>query len=538
MVGYETLYLPVKVKEMSTGRRAGGKLPGSIRWPRFCVALAVALAACCCGPVMMAEPSTPTSGAAKRVFVDTFQGKLGAAQLRERVVARLRSSGEVKVVDSAADADIVVHGTGETWLKGYVSINPHPTASVRQPVYGGYLSLEVAKKSGEMLWSYLVTPGRMHWSGVDQDMADHIVRLMLAALKQSDPETAQPFSSAAGQLALSGAGSTFSAPLYQAWIASFEDRHPEIHATYQAIGSESGLRMLEEGKLDFAASDVPLSDEDMARTVRFKQYATVLGGVVPAYNLAGAGRDLKFTPEVLAAIYLGKITRWNDVKLRAINRGVSLPDAPIVVLHRSDGSGTSFAWTEFLSKTSTEWKAGPGGGMTVAWPCGEGIAGNEAVAARIGGTPGAIGYIELTYAIRHELSFGLVRNAAGKFVQANLTSLALAANTASSNGDLRTSLIDAAGRDAYPIATFTWILVPPSADAKKSAALRDLIEWMLTSGQKECAGLGYVPLPRDLAEKELSRMRTENSGIARNAVREKMRDSTAAAAAMAAMAAD
>jgi phosphate ABC transporter phosphate-binding protein len=521
---------------MGIGRKVGGSLTGSIRWPGHCVVLAIALAVCCCGPAMQAEPSTAASGTAKRVFVDAFQGKLGAAQLRERVVARLHSSGEVKVVDNAADADIVVHGSGETWLKGYVSINPRPTASVRQPVYGGYLSLEVATKSGEMLWSYLVTPGRMHWSGVDQDMADHIVRLMLAALKQSNPEAAQPFSGTAGQFALSGAGSTFSAPLYQAWIASFEDRHPEIHATYRAIGSEGGIRMLEDGKLDFAASDVPLSDEEMAaRTVKFKQYATVLGGVVPAYNLAGVGRDLQFTPEVLAAIYLGKITRWNDAKLRALNRGVSLPDAPIVVLHRSDGSGTSFAWTEFLSKTSVEWKAGPGEGMTVAWPCGEGIAGNEAVAAKIGETPGAIGYIELTYAIRHELSFGLVRNAAGRFVQANLTSLALAANTASSSGDLRTSLINAAGRDAYPIAAFTWILVPASADAKKSAAMRDLIEWMLTSGQKECAGLGYVPLPKDVAEKELSRMRAENSGTARNAVREKTR---AADAQMAAIAAD
>lgn len=451
-----------------------------------------------------------------KIFVDAFQGKLGAAQLRNKVIARLRARREVSVVDKESDADLVVRGSGEIWLKGYVAINPHPAASVRQPVYGGYLSLQVASRSGAVLWSYLVTPGRVHWSGVDADMADHSVRLMLAALKQRCDEATLSPVSVQGQIELSGAGSTFAAPLYQEWIDSFEGRRPEVRTTYQAVGSESGIRLLEQGKLDFAASDVPVSDAQMAAMpVKFNQYAMVLGGVVPAYNLAGIGRDLRFTPEILAEIYLGKIKRWNDPKLRSVNGGASLPDEPIIVLHRSDGSGTSFAWTEFLSKASSQWHNEVGSGMRVAWPTGEGVEGNEGVASKVSETPGAIGYVELTFAIRHELSFGLVRNAAGRFVQANLASLNAAATAASVTGDMRVSLVNATGKDAYPIATFTWILLPASAaDAKKSAALRDLLRWMLTAGQKECSGLGYVPLPKNLAEKELAQASSAGPGSA------------------------
>ena len=452
----------------------------------------------------------------RKVVVDSFQGRVGSTQLRNRVIARLHDSREVRLVDHAADADFVVHGTGEIWLKGYVSVNPHPVATVHQPIYGGYLSLEVESRSGEVIWSYLVTPGRMHLRGMDDEMADHIVRLMLAALRQSGANADQPLAASQGQISLSGAGSTFSAPLYQEWIQSFESRHPGIHTTYQAVGSESGIRLLEDGRIDFAASDVPLTDAQIAAAPsKFDQYATVLGGVVPAYNVPSVGRDLHFTPEALAAIYLGRITRWNDPQLRSINRSVSLPDLPIVVLHRSDGSGTSFAWTEFLSRTSADWKSAVGSGMRVQWPAGEGIAGNEGVAARIASTPGAIGYVELTYAIWHELSFGLVRNASGRFQQANLATLSEAAASASASGDLRASLVNAPGKDAYPIATFTWILVPASnAAGKKSVALEDLLRWMLTSGQKECSGLGYVPLPKNLAEKELGLIRSTSPSTA------------------------
>jgi phosphate ABC transporter phosphate-binding protein len=467
--------------------------------------------ACAISPLRIAieaDAQFPAPQGIKTIFVDAFEHKADSAQLRDKVIARLHASREVRVVATASDADFIVQGTGETWVKGYVSINPRPSSSVRQAVYGGYLSIAVKSKAGEMLWSYLVTPGRMHWTGVDRDMADHIVRLMLAALRQPDPQAAQSPGAAETQIALSGAGSTFSAPLYQAWIQSFEDRRPELHMTYQSVGSEKGMQLLEDGKVDFAASDVPVSDDQMATMpVKVNQYATVLGGVVPAYNLAEVGRDLRFTPEILAEIYLGKIAKWNDAKLRAVNGGVSLPDQPIVVLHRSDGSGTSFAWTEYLSRTSPEWKSGVGSGMHVSWPTGVGVEGNEGLAAKIAETPGAIGYVELTYAIWHELSYGLVRNSAGRFVQANLESLSAAAQAVSA-GDLRAPLVNVPGKDAYPIATFTWILLPAQAhDAKKSAATNDLLHWMLTAGQKECSGLGYVPLPKNLAEKQLGQVR-------------------------------
>jgi phosphate transport system substrate-binding protein len=482
-------------------------LPGCAPW-----LLVLALFAMSAPGIAMAQERA--SEPAKRIFVATFDGKFGAEQLHDKVVSRLHANHEIRLVDSAAEADLVVHGNGEIWLKGKLAVNAHPTTSVREPVYGGYLSVEVQRRSGEMVWSYLVTPSRMHWGDVDADMADHMVRLMLPQLQHAGASPTPQAAPAQRQLTLSGAGSTFSAPLYQSWIESYEEIHPGIHATYQAVGSEDGIRLLEDGKVDFAASDVPVTDEQMATMpVKVDQYATVLGGVVPVYNLNGVGQDLKFTPEILAGIYLGKITKWNDPKLRAINHGVSLPDAPIVVLHRSDGSGTSYAWTECLSGSSPEWNATAGSGMKVQWPVGEGVAGNEALAAGVAKTPNAIGYVELTFAIHHELSYGQVKNAAGRFVQANLDSLSDAASTAATNRDLRTTLMESADKNAYPITTFTWILVPRAAgDAAKQSALREILHWMLTSGQKECSGLGYVPLPKNVAERELTEAHPVSAG--------------------------
>jgi phosphate ABC transporter phosphate-binding protein len=446
----------------------------------------------------------PSHGAARKITIDVASMGSGsnADALRQRIVARLKSSGEVDVVDDARSADFELRGTSNIWATGTISPSPR-SKSLSETTYGGYLSVELLDKDGRTLWSYLVMPSRMRWSGVVEDMADHMARLLLEALKQPHPPAAQSVPEEQGQIPLAGAGSTFAAPLYQAWIQSFEARRPDVRATYEAVGSENGVKQLEDGKVDFAASDVALTDAQMAAMpIKFKQYAMVLGGVVPAYNLAGVDRDLRFTPEILADIYLGKIKRWNDPRLRDLNRGAGLPDEPIVVLHRSDGSGTSFAWTEFLSRSSAEWKQAVGSGMRVSWPAGEGVEGNEAVAAHIAATAGAIGYVELTYAIRHELSFGLVRNEAGNFVQANLATLGAAAQAGISHA----SLLNATGKDAYPIATFTWILVPASADAKKAAALKDLLRWMLTDGQKECAGLGYVPLPKSVSQKQLAEL--------------------------------
>lgn len=479
---------------------------------RVAVALVLAIYATCSIQQVFAQPSTPI----RNIFVDTFQGKLGADQLRQQVVDRLRQTSKFHLVDNASDADAIVHGSGEIWVEGHVALNPH--GSTRETVYSGYLSLEVKSKSGETLWSYLVTPGRMY-SDAARDMADHIVRLMVTALMQGGTTAAPATAESGPQVVLSGAGSTFSAPLYQEWIESFEAQHPEIRTTYQAVGSEEGIDLLKAGKVDFAASDAPLSDEQMAAMqVKFDHIATVLGGVVPAYNLSAVGSGLRFTPEILAEIYMGKIQRWNDAKLRAINRWSSLPDAPIIVVHRSDGSGTTFAWTSFLSATDSEWQASVGSGMRVNWPAGQAAPGNDGVAAQVAATPGAIGYVELTYAIRHELNFGLVRNAAGKFVQANLTTLSAAAKGVPRTGDIRVSLVNPAGSDSYPITTFTWILMPQSSkNPQKTAALRDLLRWMLTSGQKESPGLGYLPLPKEIAAEEIWKFAfaVENSPVHR-----------------------
>jgi len=439
----------------------------------------------------------------RRVYVEPFAPNPGAAQLQQDVVNKLKASHDLQLVSDAGAADFVVKGNGETWVKGYVSNDARSPSSARQPVVGGYLSLELKNKEGQALWSYLVTPGRFHWNGVEQDMADRIVRLLTAAIMKGAPANAAPAPSSITQISLVGAGATFPAPLYQEWIQSFEELHPEIHITYQAVGSEEGIQLLKAGKLDFAASDAALTDEQMSdMSVKFDHVATVLGAVVPAYNLPGVGRDLRFTPEVLAGVYLGRITRWNDASLRALNHGASLPDQPIVVIHREEGSGTSFAWTSFLSATSPEWKSRAGAGFKVSWPVGKGVTGNEGVANEVAATPGATGYMELTYAIRHRLSYGLVRNAAGAFVQANLPSLSAAAGRAAAATDFRVSLVNAPGKDAYPITTLTWLLL--TRDGQHRKAIDSLLSWILTSGQKECSALGYVPLPKELAEKELA----------------------------------
>lgn len=452
-----------------------------------------------------AEPASPEQQAIRKVYVDNFQGKFGSADLRQKVVDRLRSSGKWQLVNTAAEADATVRGAGELWVKGYLSNSPHAATSQRQPVYGGYLSLQLQNKGGETIWSYLVTPARLHWSGVDQDMVDRIVHRLTAELERGAESNTRAAAAPSQSVTLAGAGATFPAPLYQEWIQSFSEAHPEIRTTYQAVGSEEGIRMLKDGKVDFAASDVPLSDEQMAgMQLKVANVATVLGGVVPAYNLPGVGPDLRFTPAVLAEIYLGKITKWNDPQLRALNHG--LPDLPIVVVHRSDGSGTTYTWTSFLSATSPEWKSAVGAGMRVQWPTGEAAQGNDGVSDKVAKTPGAIGYMELTWAIRNELAYGLVKNAAGRFVQANLASLSAAATATPEKGDLRAPLVNAPGGNAWPITTFTWILAPVAAgDPQKSAALDALLHWMLTAGQKESAGLGYQPLPKEIADRELQR---------------------------------
>jgi phosphate transport system substrate-binding protein len=314
----------------------------------------------------------------------------------------------------------------------------------------------------------------------------------------------------ADTLTLNAAGATFPAPLYQSWIASFHEHHPDIHITYSAIGSETGIQQLHDQKITFAASDVPLSDLYMSQMpLKLLQFATAVGAVVPIYHLSQTREDLRFTPEVLAGIYLGKIRKWNDPSIRAINQGVNLPDAEIIVIHRADGSGTTFAWTDLLTKTSAEWKSVVGSGTTVKWPIGQGALGNDGIASMLERTANSIGYVELSFAIQRQLSYGAVRNAAGNFTQANLSTLTAAADNSSASGagTISSSLINAPGKDSYPITSFTWLLVPESIpDPAVKSAIVAFIDWILTSGQKECSALGYNPLPKEIVSRELEQL--------------------------------
>jgi phosphate transport system substrate-binding protein len=306
--------------------------------------------------------------------------------------------------------------------------------------------------------------------------------------------------------ALRGAGATFPFPLYQKWIASFAEKFP-ANISYRPVGSSAGISALKNGEVDFAASDAPLSNGQL---LEFKppvcHIPTVVGGVVPIYHLEGVVRDLRFTGEILAEIYLGRIKRWDDPRIKSINRGIALPPKEIVVVHRTDGSGTTYIWTDYLRKVSSEWNASPGFGSVIQWPVGIGAAGNEGVAEIVGKTPDAIGYVEFIYALESRLSYGSVRNAAGQFVAADLSSLAAAAAAvpAAGSDDLRISITNAPGAKSYPIAAFTYFLVPRSyTDSGKARLMSAFLNWMLTSGQKQSAALGYAALPDEWAKRAL-----------------------------------
>ena len=304
---------------------------------------------------------------------------------------------------------------------------------------------------------------------------------------------------------LRGAGATFPYPLYQKWFAAFEKKFPEVSIEYQPLGSGSGIEELFKDEIDFAGSDIPVSDEELGKLPRkIKLIPTAVGGVVPIYHLDGILEDIRFTPEVLASIYLGKIDRWNDPAIRAVNHGISLPARKIAVVHRSDRSGTTFIWTDYLSKVSNEWKTTAGFGDKVRWPVGISADGNEGVTELVRRTPDSIGYVEFIYALQHRLSYGWVRNSAARFVQADLTTVpAAAADFASSiHDDFRISITNAPGPDSYPIAAFTYLLVPDEfRDPAKRKAMTDFLVWMLNSGQKQCAALGYAALPPQISER-------------------------------------
>jgi phosphate transport system substrate-binding protein len=310
---------------------------------------------------------------------------------------------------------------------------------------------------------------------------------------------------AVAQTKLNGAGATFPNPIYSKWFSEYHKLHSDIEINYQSIGSGGGIRQVIAGTVDFGASDGPMSDDQLKEAkTKILHFPTVLGADVPAYNIPGLTAELKFAPEALAGIFLGKIGKWNDKAITSANPGVNLPDRDIVVVHRSDGSGTSYIWTDYLSKISPEWQSQVGKGASVKWPIGLGAKGNEGVAGMIRQLPGSIGYIELIYAVQNNISYGTVKNSAGNFVKASLESVtAAAASSPKMPPDFRVSITNAPGKDAYPISSFTWLLIPEqSKDAAKGKILADFLNWMVTDGQKMTGALSYAPLPDGVVQKE------------------------------------
>jgi len=309
---------------------------------------------------------------------------------------------------------------------------------------------------------------------------------------------------AAGQVKLNGAGATFPNIIYQDWMLTYNQAHPDVQLNYQSIGSGGGIRQFSDGTVDFGASDAPMRDSAIAAiNGNVLHIPTVLGGDVPTYNLPDLKGTLRFTADVLADIFLGKITKWSDARIAAVSPGVKLPDQDIVVVHRSDGSGTSFIWTDYLSKVSPEWAQRVGRGTSVNWPVGLGGKGNEGVTATVQQTPGAIGYVELGYAMINKLPAGIVQNKSGKFVAASLESITAAAagamQTMGPSTDFRVSITNPDGENAYPISSFTWFLLRKTYDnAARTAALVKFVWWAETDGQARAAPLGYAPLPAQL----------------------------------------
>src|ERR1700758_909787 len=292
---------------------------------------------------------------------------------------------------------------------------------------------------------------------------------------------------AIGQTTLNGAGATFPYPIYSKWFSEYHKLHPEVQINYQSIGSGGGIRQVTAGTVDFGASDMPMTDKQLQESkTKLLNIPTVLGADVPAYNVPGVSAEVKFTPAALAGIFLGKITKWNDKEITSANPGVNFPDRDIIVVHRSDGSGTSFIWTDYLSKISSDWKNQVGSDTSVKWPVGMGGKGNEGVAGFVRQLPGSIGYVELIYAVQNKITYGSVRNSAGTFVKASLESVtAAAASGPKMPADFRVSITNAPGKTAYPISSFTWLLIPEQAkDPKKGKIIADFLDWMVTDGQK------------------------------------------------------
>ncbi len=319
-----------------------------------------------------------------------------------------------------------------------------------------------------------------------------------------------------GSVSLQGAGATFPNPLYQKWLSEYGKLHPNMKIDYQSIGSGGGIKQLKEQTIDFGASDAPMKDEDLkAAPSDILHIPTVLGAVVITYNLAGVNQTLRFSPEVVADIFLGKIKQWNDAKIAADNPGVTLPASNITVVHRSDSSGTSAVFTDYLSKVSAEWKEKVGAGTSPSWPTGLGGKGNEGVTGQVKNTPNTIGYVELAYAVQNKLPVGQIKNSSGNFIEPSMDAVAAAAaeSAGSMPEDLRVSITNATGAQAYPISSYTYILVyKEQKNAAKGKALVDFLWWGLHDGESYAKDLQYVPLPADIVKRAEGKIKAITAG--------------------------
>ena len=447
-------------------------------------------------------------GTIRRLCVEPFITKVGAEQLRADVIAELRKIRSVSLVSDESGADEVLGGGGEIWVKGYRSLNPRSgrSPSAGTPVYGGYLSVELRDRQGETIWSSLATPGSAS-EDISKELSRRIAKQVAVALDRGEAPS-RPSQLPQPTTILKGAGATFPYPVYAKWIANYRHANPAVEIAYDSVGSEAGIRKLIAGAVDFGASDSPEAVDAIAprEEGKYVLLPSVAGAVVPIVNLPGFPGEIQFTPEALAGIYLGKIKKWNDPVLKRANRSLLLPNLDIVVVHRTDGSGSSYAWTDYLSKASPEWKAEVGTGMDPKWPAGRGANGSDGVAQLVKELGGSIGYVEYIYALHNHLSYGKVRNRNGEFVAASLESIAVAASGSVEIGDdFRVSIVDPPGAGAYPIASFTWFVVPTHiADGAKREAIAGFLKWMLGPGQRQAAALGYLALPKDVVSKEES----------------------------------
>lgn len=447
-----------------------------------------------------------TDHGAKRLYVEPFATKSGAEELRDDLTAELRKLGSFSLVPDEANADFVLGGGGEIWIRGYRSFSPRSHMKMPSngtPIYGGYLSVELRNKQGVTVWSYLATPGAAS-EDASKDISKRIAKHLAEALTESEiPAMARPQRSS---ITLNGAGATFPYPVYQKWFTNFQLEDPGAAITYDPIGSEAGIRKLLTGSIDFGASDNPEAIRQLApdEESKYQLFPSVVGAVVPIVNLPGVPESIAFTPEALAGIFLGKIRKWNDPIIKRANRGVNLPGLDIVVVHRADGSGTSYAWTDYLSKVSPEWKAEVGANFSPKWPSGRAATGNDGVAKLVKELGGSIGYVEFIYALQNHLSYGGILNQNGEFVEASLESITAAVNhSPDMHDDFKGSIVNAPGEGSYPIASFTWIVVPAHiADDAKRSAITAFLKWMLGPGQRQAAALGYLALPKDIVTME------------------------------------